>query len=1299
MNEEEVFCEAMARSGQERAAYLDHACADNPGMRASVEALLRANVGASGFIEGAAPGLVATLAQPITERPGMLIGSYKLIEQIGEGGFGVVFMAEQQQPVRRLVALKVLKPGMDTRQVIARFEAERQALALMDHPNIARVLEAGETPSGRPYFVMDLVRGLPITEFCDQNQFTPRKRLELFISVCQAVQHAHQKGIIHRDIKPSNVLVTLHDCTPVVKIIDFGISKALGQQLTEKTLVTGFAQMIGTPLYMSPEQAKLSGLDIDTRSDIYSLGVLLYELLTGTTPFEQERLHEAGYDEMRRIIREEDPPKPSTRLSTLGKAATTISERRQSDPRRLSQLFQGELDWIVMKALEKDRNRRYESANALAGDVQRHLNDETVEARPPSMVYKVRKFARRNMRTLATAAIVFVALLTLVGSIVWTASDRSSRQMKIEQAVSENLKEAEIWQGQEQWAKALKALELATDRLEGRDFGSLRAGVEAKRRNANLVIQLQEAILQGSRVPFDGIAIDLPDYSALDQAFARAFANNGMDVTVLPAEEIARQIRSSDVRNYLVSAIDTWSYFKERSPEGNSERLRTIARLADDDPWRRRLRQAWEAHDQKSLERLANEKDVLDQPPGNLLILSHLLHKAKAEAASVGLLRRAHWRFPTDFWINFTLGVRLGIESGNEPTTLADGVGYLRAALVIQPRSSVVYMNLAHALLNQRKAIEAEAACLQAIALKPDSAAYVILGGVRRDLQHNFPKAVEAFQEAIALNPKSAWAHNNLGVALEAQVSFSDAEAAYLKAIDLRSTYGEAYNNLGVLLAKQNKLRDAVTAFRKAIELNPSIAAMHDNLGHALLLLNQPREAEEEILTAIKLNPDFANAYDNLGQTLAAQNRLTEAEEAFRKGIERQPKASDGIRGNLENVLQRQHRFAAAVTVCREAIEVNPSNIQSLYNGACCAALAGRGQGKDATLDAPERARFRDLALTWLRALLLSTRSRFETNPDKDPSTVPQQMQLDRWQRDADFDGVRGAAALAKLPRSERKKWQKLWQEVKATAIYCYRKAIERNPNDVVGFRILLGQALLEQGQALLEQGDLDGAVDAYKETVQTKSGSAPLEALSWLAHLYEAEGNKEEAARWRAEHARAERNFVRDWLVLSELIPYAGSDGARALDEQQIPSKALLCPRAGNRVQVDGRMMVWKEYHSRELHIDFAALYGNHTEHRLAYAVCYVDSGTDRNDLALRVGSDGQDILYLNGVEKHRQTKPRALMLDQDEINPITLRKGKNILVFKVIKQAGPGPFGSLHFVNRDGSPAEGLRFGLEPD
>jgi serine/threonine protein kinase/WD40 repeat protein len=414
-----VFCAALDRNTPpERADYLDEACHGKPELRQRVEALLQAHEEASGFLQEP-PGkqVIRVGGPPATERPGTVIAQYKLMELIGEGGMGLVFVAEQQKPVRRKVALKIIRPGMGSRDVIARFEAERQALALMDHPNIAKVLDAGTTENGQPYFVMELVKGFAIVEYCDQQQLTTRQRLKLFVTVCQAVQHAHGKGIIHRDLKPSNVLVAPHDGVPVVKVIDFGVAKAIGQQLTDKTVYTRFAQMIGTPLYMSPEQAEINDLDVDIRSDVYSLGVLLYELLTGTPPFDRQRFAEVGHDEMRRIIREEEPPKPSTRLSTLGKTLTAVSAQRQADPRRLSRLVRGELDWIVMKALEKDRNQRYESTSAFAADVQRYLDDEPVQACPPSLGYRLRKLVRRHRGPVLAASLV---VLALVGGIVGT---------------------------------------------------------------------------------------------------------------------------------------------------------------------------------------------------------------------------------------------------------------------------------------------------------------------------------------------------------------------------------------------------------------------------------------------------------------------------------------------------------------------------------------------------------------------------------------------------------------------------------------------------------------------------------------------------------------------------------------------------------------------------------------------------------------------------------------------------------------------------------------------------------------
>ena len=506
--EQALFILAAAKPAAQRAAFLDRECGADSALRARLDALLAAHDQPAAMLDEPVARAKATLKLEFSDdRPDEVVGQkishYKILEKIGEGGCGAVYMAQQQEPVRRRVALKIIKLGMDTKQVIARFEAERQALALMDHPNIAKVFDAGATETGRPYFVMELVKGIPITRYCDENNLNMEARLDLFVQVCQAVQHAHQKGIIHRDIKPTNVLVADHDGVPVPKIIDFGIAKATtDQQLTDKTLFTALEQFIGTPAYMSPEQARLSGLELDVRSDIYSLGVLLYELLTGKTPFEAKRLLEAGLDEIRRIIREEDPPRPSARLSTLDAVEqTTVARNRQSAAPRLIHLIRGDLDWIVMKCLEKDRARRYESANGLATEIQRYLRHEAIIARPPSNLYRFRKLVRRNRRTIivgAGALGLFVGVV-LAAISAWPAIKARLEARRARTAIERLVLLPAPWQDGEEMSLAVK--------IGGMDYGHDRQSARAGEINGQKIWRLTRNLeVSGAHTAVEAVA-------------------------------------------------------------------------------------------------------------------------------------------------------------------------------------------------------------------------------------------------------------------------------------------------------------------------------------------------------------------------------------------------------------------------------------------------------------------------------------------------------------------------------------------------------------------------------------------------------------------------------------------------------------------------------------------------------------------------------------------------------------------------------------------------------------------------
>jgi serine/threonine protein kinase/tetratricopeptide (TPR) repeat protein len=894
-----IFLRAIEEHAPEQwPGFLDQACSGDVRLRAEVEKLLRARSEMGSFHELPRPAALATaLAPVIGERPGAIIGPYKVLEQIGEGGFGVVFMAEQTQPVRRKVALKVLKPGMDTRQIVARFEAERQALALMDHPNIAHVFDGGETVSGRPYFVMELVKGIPITDFCDQGRLTLRERLELFVHVCHAVQHAHHKGIIHRDIKPSNVLVTLHDGTPVAKVIDFGIAKAAGQQLTDKTLFTSFAQMIGTPLYMSPEQAALSGLDVDTRSDIYSLGVLLYELLTGTTPFDRKRFHQAAYDEIRRIIREEEPPKPSTRLSDSKDTLASVSAQRHTEPAKLTKAVRGELDWIVMKALEKDRNRRYDTANGIAMDIQHYLADLPVQACPPSAWYRFRKFALRNKTVLAATGVTLLFILSLFTLAGWAVRDRAAREQKVtrdrlareaalDREANRAIDEARSLIHDGKWPEALAVVERteAVMVTAGRQPEQRPHGLQELANDLAMAQRLEEIRSEpASQQPVPAKTSDtagaqrLKDGEAppnlvdatreeMASATALAFREYGIDVTVLPVAEAAERIRGQSIRRELAMALDFWSGMRRRSGMGRRgiaadnrgldwKLLSAVAKLADPDPWRNQLREAVERGDRQALEDLSAAANIRLLEPVSLHLLGAALVEFGARKEAELILRQAQRQNPGDVWLNDALGVCL---SGSAPD---ESIRFFTANVALRPKSAHFSFKLALAY-GARETLEDIAEYTRAIELKPDfGAAWINRGHCYARLKQ-WEKALGDFTRASELDPSDTYLFQKVAT-LQAWFAM-DKELADTcqRILDLakNTTSPETADQVAkaccvIPSTDKAQLEAALTLARKAVDLGKNHRYrpfFQMGLGMSLYRSSHFAEADEALIAALR---------------------------------------------------------------------------------------------------------------------------------------------------------------------------------------------------------------------------------------------------------------------------------------------------------------------------------------------------------------------------------------------------------------------------------------------------------------
>jgi WD40 repeat protein/serine/threonine protein kinase len=1288
MSERDLFIAALKLTEPaERAAWLDRECDGDAVLRQRIDVLLQAFEKAGSLLENPVVALGLSTDEPMTEGPGTVIGPYKLLEQIGEGGFGNVFMAEQQQPLRRKVALKVIKPGMDTRQVVARFEAERQALAMMDHINIARVLDAGATNSGRPYFVMELVRGMPITAFCDQNQLPVRQRLESFVAVCQAVQHAHQKGIIHRDIKPSNVLVTLQDGTPTVKVIDFGIAKALGQErLTDKTVFTGFAQMIGTPLYMSPEQAEMSGQDVDTRSDIYALGVLLYELLTGTTPFDKERLKEASYDEIRRIIREEEPVKPSTRISTLGQAATTISANRQSEPRRLSQLFRGELDWILMKALEKDRNRRYDTASSFAADVQRYLNDEPVQACPPSAGYRLRKFARKYRMPMFVA--VAFALLLVAGIIVsvWQAvratdAEREATQKRADaEEAQERARAAEQEMRQQWYAASCNAMQQA---WESGQVGHLRAlladteaypdrGFEWSYWQRHAHCELQTFI--GHRAGVTAVSWS-PDGKRLATASGDGTAKvwdvaGGGELFTLKGHRggVLSVSWSPDGDRLATGSVDgtarIWDAAGREqitlqrqpsailavswSPDG-----KFLATAGGGDG----MAKVWGAADGRELFRLnCHSKRVMSlswSPDGKFLA------EAVADGGSAMVWEVASGRRVRRFDAEAPIWSVCWSPDGKLLAT-----GALSGTAIIWDAAS------GRKLLT----LKGHPRCVWSVSWSPGGKRLATASedGSVKVWDSTSGRELLAFGHTETIRSVS-WSPDGSRLATgsedgTAKVWEEDVPGGPLT-LQSPDVVSVSWSPDGKRLAAGTE--DGTAKVWEAIT------------GKELLNVQAPKCLN----MLVSWSPD--------GSRLATSGTIQETN----LGITRVLDVSNGRElhefkspyGQVWSVCWSPDgkRLVSASKDGKIEVWDVPGNRKLYSLSGCTSPVRSVSWSPNGQLLAAENEKGR--VQLW-EADDGSELFAFACHPDAITSVSfsPDGKQL----ATASLDGTAKVWDV-----STGRKQVEFKGHANRVVSVCWspdgkRLATASTDNSVKVWDAVSGRELLIfKERALSVRWSPDGqrlATGSWDGTVKVWE-TAAVDALQRWARQDRAREEFQARTAFRGLQAHG---FIQTWLLVLPFPLTPDESGGEPLDRQQIPNEPMLRPKAGQRA--GGKEFVWREYHSPEAVLDFNGVMRQVTV-GVAYAACYLESDRARNGLWLQVGSDDQAKVYLNGREIHQSRFNRGLH-SVETIGPLVLEQGTNVLLFKVVN-VGEDWQGCLRFVDEDGKPVQGLQVRLTPE
>jgi eukaryotic-like serine/threonine-protein kinase len=897
----ELFADALEVDPSERETFIQRACGDNAALMADVLGLVATHEKARNFLNmRAITGLPVEVKTP-GEGPGTLIGNYKLRELIGEGGFGSVFLAEQERPVRRRVALKIIKLGMDTRTVVARFEQERQALAVMDHPNIARVLDAGATETGRPYFVMELVKGEPITKYCDKHSLTVDERLELFTQVCQAVQHAHTKGVIHRDIKPNNILVTVQDGRAVARVIDFGIAKATDHRLTEKTVFTEFRQLIGTPEYMSPEQAEGS-LDIDTRTDVYSLGVLLYELLTGSTPFDGKDLRSAAYAEMQRIIREVEPPRPSTRLQQSRETLANVAAQRRVEPARLGTIVRGELDWIVMKALDKDRSRRYATPGDLASDIRRHLSGEAVTAAPPTKFYRARKLVSRHKGLVVAASLVAGALMVgAVGTAAFAFREHRARGRAEEAEGQAKASAADLRKVAEFQKSQLRdiAPERLADLLRTELLAQTRSAMESAKATPEEVDGATEQLRSLlTRPNLTNVAVKLLDGGLLERS-VRAVDEQFRDQPLVRAELLQTLAETMTNLGLVERAeVPQTTALEIRRRELGNAHADTIASINCAGTY-------WEARGRLDLAApLIEEAYALSRKE-----LGETHEETLGALTSLGSLRMVQGKHDeAEALQREAIDLSRRVLGENHPET-AGNIGNLAFTLGARNKFEEAVKLFEESLAIRRRALgEDHPDTLESL----NNVAFMLVDAGRpADAERLFREAAEGRRRVLGDDhPATIRAVNNIGSALRAQGKGKEAEEYFRRAYEARRrTVGadhietvQSLANLGVAIAGNGRHAEAYPMYKEAYERKLQVLGPD--------------------------NPSTMSAMSNLGVILDTMDRLDEAEPYVRGAYEARlrhlgPEASDTqtSQQNYATLLQRQKKFAEAEPIYLDLLQ------------------------------------------------------------------------------------------------------------------------------------------------------------------------------------------------------------------------------------------------------------------------------------------------------------------------------------------------------------------------------------------